>query len=70
MLSSGTMCTSSSHGLATPLRLSAFFSTVSCCATLVCAISRFSLAAETSAAARVTSIAGSVPNRTCFLLSS
>ena len=52
------------------LRLSAFFNTISCCDRLVCAISRSSLLAETSAAARVTSIAGSAPISTCFLLPS
>ena len=49
MLSSGTICTSSSHELTEPVRLSAFLRTASCCATLVCAINKSSLAAETSA---------------------
>ena len=52
---------SSSHALSAPFRLIAFLRTISCCCTLVWAISRSSLLAEASAAARVTSMGESVP---------
>ena len=57
-------------GLATPVRLSAFLSTVSCCSKLVSEIVRSCWLRATSASARIISIGARVPISTCFLLSS
>ena len=70
MRSVGMMCASEMLGLATPVRLSAFFSKVSCWSTWVRAFTSACSLVAISDSARTISIGARVPISTCFLLSS